>query len=96
MDGQIDEAVKGVRSDRMLKLHDVRAREYEEKMLGKTLELLLEEEVTVNDRVYYLGHSREYVRAAVEKKPGLDINDIIKIQAEGFLSEHVLLGSTKF
>lgn len=96
MDGQIDEAVKGVRSDRMLKLHDVRAREYEEKMLGKTLELLLEEEVTVNDQVYYLGHSREYVRAAVEKKPGLDINGIIKIQAEGFLSEHVLLGSTKF
>ncbi len=96
MEGQIDEPIKSERSDKMLKLHEVRAREYEEKLLGKTLELLLEEEVAVDGKAYYLGHSREYVKAAVEKKPGLDINDIIEIQAEGFLSEHVLLGRTKF
>ncbi len=35
MEGQITEAVKGVRSDKMLELHDRRAREYEESMKDK-------------------------------------------------------------
>ena len=45
MEGQITEAVKGVRSDKMLELHNRRAREYEESMKDKYLEVLLEEEM---------------------------------------------------
>ena len=35
MDGQLTEAAKAQRSDRMLELHEIRAREYEEAMIGK-------------------------------------------------------------
>ena len=42
MDGQLTEAAKAQRSDRMLELHEIRAREYEEAMIGKKMELLLE------------------------------------------------------
>lgn len=45
MDGQLIEAVKAQRSEKLLELHDIRAKEYEEAMIGKTIELLLEEEI---------------------------------------------------
>ena len=45
MEGQLTEAVKAARSDRMLELHERRAKEYENFMLGKRLEILLEEEI---------------------------------------------------
>ena len=63
MDGQLTEAAKAQRSDRMLELHEIRAREYEEAMIGKKMELLLEEEIEIDGRPWYVGHSREYVRA---------------------------------
>ena len=37
MDGQLTEAAKAQRSDRMLELHEIRAREYEEAMIGKKM-----------------------------------------------------------
>ena len=52
MEGQITEAVKGVRSDKMLELHNRRAREYEESMKDKYLEALLEEEVEIGGKAY--------------------------------------------
>ena len=48
MDGQLTEAAKAQRSDRMLELHEIRAREYEEAMIGKKMELLLEEEIEID------------------------------------------------
>lgn len=94
MEGQIPEAVKGERSDKMLKLHEQRAREYQEAMLGKNLEILLEEEVEICGKAYYLGHSREYVKVALPKAEGLKVNDLLKVKTTGFLEEHILLGET--
>ena len=92
MEGQITEAVKGVRSDKMLELHDRRAREYEESMKDKYLEVLLEEEVEIGKKTYYLAHSREYIKVAVEKTEKLKVNDLLTVKTGGFLEEHILLG----
>lgn len=92
MEGQITEAVKGVRSDKMLELHDRRAREYEESMKDKYLEVLLEEEVEIGEKAYYLAHSREYIKVAVEKTEKLKVNDLLTVKTGGFLEEHILLG----
>ena len=54
MDGQLTEAAKAQRSDRMLELHEIRAREYEEAMIGKKMELLLEEEIEIDGRPWYV------------------------------------------
>ena len=54
--------------------------------------MLLEEEIQVNGREYYQGRSKEYVKVAVEKSKGYGINDIITLQAEDFLDQHMLLG----
>ena len=70
MDGQLTEAVKAQRSEKLLELHDIRAKEYEEAMIGKTIELLLEEEIEEDGKMWYVGHSREYVLCRYRKDGG--------------------------
>ena len=90
MDGQLTEAAKAQRSDRMLELHEIRAREYEEAMIGKKMELLLEEEIEIDGRPWYVGHSREYVRAVVSKTDAHRVNDLVTVKAVAFVRNHIL------
>ena len=90
MDGQLTEAAKAQRSDRMLELHEIRAREYEEAMIGKKMELLLEEEIEIDGRPWYVGHSREYVRAVVSKTDAHRVNDLVTVKAVAFVRDHIL------
>ena len=90
MDGQLTEAAKAQRSDRMLELHEIRAREYEEAMIGKKMELLLEEEIEIDGRPWYVGHSREYVRAVISKTDAHRVNDLVTVKAVAFVRDHFL------
>ena len=90
MDGQLTEAVKAQRSEKLLELHDIRAKEYEEAMIGKTIELLLEEEIEEDGKMWYLGHSREYVRAVIEKTEAHQVNDLVEAKVTGFVTDHLL------
>ena len=92
MPGQLTEAEKAVRSDKMLELHQKRAAEYETSLLGKTLEVLLEEKVEIDGKAYYLGHSREYVKVAVPKTEKYGVNDILAVKVEKTLQPHILQG----
>ena len=90
LDGQLTEAAKAQRSDRMLELHEIRAREYEEAMIGKKMELLLEEEIEIDGRPWYVGHSREYVRAVISKTDAHRVNDLVTVKAVAFVRDHIL------
>ena len=90
MDGQLTEAAKAQRSARMLELHEIRAREYEEAMIGKKMELLLEEEIEIDGRPWYVGHSREYVRAVISKTDAHRVNDLVTVKAVAFVRDHIL------
>ena len=90
MDGQLTEAAKAQRSDRMLELHEIRAREYEEAMIGKKMELLLEEEIEIDGGPWYVGHSREYVRAVISKTDAHRVNDLVTVKAVAFVRDHIL------
>ena len=90
MDGQLTEAAKAQRSDRMLELHEIRAIEYEEAMIGKKMELLLEEEIEIDGRPWYVGHSREYVRAVISKTDAHRVNDLVTVKAVAFVRDHIL------
>ena len=92
MDGQLTEAEKSFRSERMIELHHRHAGDYEKSMLGKKLEVLIEEEYTKDGRTWYLGHSREYIKTAVPKSEAYGVNDIVIVKAEGFLEEHIMTG----
>lgn len=92
MDGQLTEAEKSFRSEKMIELHHRHAGDYEKSMLGKKLEVLIEEEYTKDGRTWYLGHSREYIKTAVPKSEVYGVNDIVNVKAEGFLEEHIMTG----
>ena len=92
MDGQLTEAEKSFRSEKMIELHHRHAGDYKKSMLGKNLEVLIEEEYTKDGRTWYLGHSREYIKTAVPKSEAYGVNDIVIVKAEGFLEEHIMTG----
>lgn len=92
MDGQLTEAEKARRSEKMIEMHHRHAKDYERSMLGKELEVLIEEEYTKDGRTWYLGHSREYIKTAVPKSENYGVNDIIRVKAERFLEEHIMTG----
>ena len=92
MDGQLTEAEKARRSEKMIEMHHRHAKDYERSMLGKELEVLIEEEYTKDGQIWYLGHSREYIKTAVPKSENYGVNDIVRVKAESFLEEHIMSG----
>ena len=92
MDGQLTEAEKALRSEKMIAMHHRHASDYEKSMLGKELEVLIEEEYKKDGQTWYLGHSREYIRTAVKKSESYGVNDIVRVRAEEFLEEHIMTG----
>lgn len=65
MPDQILEQTKTKRSGQLLKLEKEMSLEFRRKYLGKETEILLEETVEVNGKTYMMGHTKEYVKAAV-------------------------------
>ena len=92
MDRQLTEAEKARRSEKMIEMHHHHAKDYERSMLGKELEVLIEEEYTKDGQIWYLGHSREYIKTAVPKSENYGVNDIVRVRAESFLEEHIMTG----
>lgn len=73
MENQVPEQKKAERSDVLLELTERMSKEFRERFLGCEKEVLLEEKVTVDGVDYLVGHTKEYVKAAIpwdEKRKG--------------------------
>ncbi len=81
MDGQIDEQTKAERSAVLIALGERKRRAYEEKFIGKTVDVLVEEETSVNGKRVQTGHTREYMKIALETEENLK-NCIVEVQIE--------------
>ena len=86
MSGQLTEAQKAVRSDKMLALNEQHAKEYEKSMLGGELKVLLEEEVEINGEQWYI--CLLYTSILSEIKPGQSVGIFIGPEG-GFEEEEV-------
>lgn len=93
MDGQLADAVKAQRSGKLQELNEIRREEFEKAQIGNQLEVLLEEEAELNGMSFLTGHSREYIKIAVEKTDDLKVNDLVKVTGTELMEDHVLLGS---
>lgn len=65
MDGQVGEPIKSARSDILLKIGRELSLEYRKSLIGQTREVLMEEKMIVDGTEYLIGHTKEYVKAAV-------------------------------
>ncbi len=91
MPGQLTEAVKSARSDVLLAMEERQSRAFRERFVGRTVPVLFEEAYEGGGKRYMIGHTREYVRIAVETDA--DWNNCLKeVQLTGFLANDLMLG----
>ncbi len=89
MEQQIPEEIKTKRSAELLTLADRMSAEFREYYVGKTQEVLFEEPVILEDREYYGGYNREYVRFVAKSEMPLD-NCLRRGEVTGKLSDEIL------
>ncbi len=71
MPDQVEESVKAERSNILLGLEKEMSLEYRKSFLGTEAEVLMEEEFQWDGKNYMIGHTMEYVKAAVPFEEGL-------------------------
>ncbi len=91
MPSQVPEEVKTVRSNILLELEKKQSKTFRETFIGKTVKVLLEEEKKINGKIYWLGHTEEYVKVALPVN-GYEKNMFADAFIKEFLQEDILLG----
>lgn len=81
MDGQVPDSVKTKRSALLLELGKKKQREYEEKLLGTTREVLMEESVVIDGETWQVGHTKEYVKIGRKTREDLS-NQLVNVEIE--------------
>lgn len=71
MENQIPEQVKTARSNIMLEMDEQKRTKYEVGFVGKDVEVLFEEEMHKNGEHFWVGHTKEYVKIALQTEKNL-------------------------
>ena len=90
MDNQVDPQVKNIRSEDLLSLDAIMHKEFLDGQIGKCKEVLFEEEMSINNKRYFVGHTREYVKVAVETDDDLT-NEIINVKITDYVTDEIML-----
>lgn len=88
MENQIPEQVKASRSHEMIELGKAHQKEYMEYYLGKQVEILFEETTEIDGQIYWVGHTREYMKVAVLSERNLE-NQIVTGEITEFLQDGI-------
>lgn len=90
MKQQVSEEIKSQRSEILFEDLTPMNRAFLEWHIGKEVEVLIEEKVSFGEKEYFLGHTKEYVKVAVEAEGKLE-NKIVKGNVKSILKNHILL-----
>lgn len=93
MPDQVPEKEKTRRSARLLMLEKEMSKQYRASFLGMETEVLLEEAVTINGKSYMVGHTKEYVKAAVpcdETRENAGKNTMVTGVLKEFLTDDII------
>ncbi len=98
MKEQIAEECKKQRSEELIALNRIMKREYRESFKGKEVQVLLEESKEIGGSRYFVGHTGEYVKAALKAGDGSGNMGDLSLKGElreglvkGFLTPDILL-----
>lgn len=81
MENQVSEQVKAHRSALLIELGERRRKAYEESFIGKIVEVLVEEDALIDGKEVQTGHTKEYMKIALEKKRNLR-NSVVNVQID--------------
>ena len=94
MEDQVPEQVKARRSDVLLELEKTMSREYRERFAGSRVSVLFEEAAEIGGKSYMMGHTPQYVRAALPLEDGMNREEfggrIMELFASGLLNDEML------
>ena len=94
MENQIPEQVKTERSRILMELDRENSEAYILEQRGRDVEILIEEKMILNGTEYQVGHTKEYIRAAVIAEQDLT-NRIVSARIENMLEERLCLASLR-
>ena len=93
MDGQLTQAAKKERVSRLMELDARESAEFRKSKLGETTDIIVEETKEIGGKVYYVGHTPEYIMVAIEEnKLNNDcIGQKLKIALKSMLNDQIVL-----
>ncbi|MFQ9514949.1 MAG: tRNA (N(6)-L-threonylcarbamoyladenosine(37)-C(2))-methylthiotransferase MtaB [Eubacterium sp.] len=92
MDCQIDEKVKTRRSDELIKVGELLTERYRKDKIGKEVSVLFEEKTVIEDKEYWVGHTKDYIKAAVLSEENLN-GEIMDVTLTDFIRNEIMLAT---
>ena len=90
MECQVEESIKIQRSDVLLEMTKKQSEIFRMEFIGAHIEVLMEELKTINGIHYWIGHTMNYVLAAIQSEDNLS-NKLLKGKAVGLLHDDIIL-----
>ena len=81
MENQVPEQIKAERSAQLIELGAKKQEAYEKEMVGKDVEILVEEPAQIDGKEVQVGHTKEYIKVALESDENLQ-NQIVKARID--------------
>ena len=92
MDGQLTESDKSRRSSILAEAEKQMSHAYRTSYIGTETEVLFEEKREKDGKVFWIGYTPQYVKAAMEADSSQDLgNQIMKGMITGFLEEDIMI-----
>lgn len=96
MPNQVPDQIKTARSNELLAMEREQSVAFRRRYIGRKAEILVEEKKNIDGRVYWIGHTVDYVKVAVpaegEGAALLESNELVNVKVEQFLNDEVLVG----
>lgn len=92
MPNQIDEKIKTLRSEDLIKTGEELTKEFRQAKIGQDTTVLFEEKIPLDNKEYWVGHTVDYIKIAVPEKENLE-GQIRKVNVKDFLTNEIMLAT---
>ena len=92
MPNQIDEKIKTLRSEDLIKTGEELTKEFRQAKIGQDTTVLFEEQILLDNKEYWVGHTVDYIKIAVPEKENLE-GQIRKVNVKDFLTNEIMLAT---
>ncbi len=90
MEQQVPDSVKTQRSNRLIRLEQWMSKEYRQSFMGEDIEVLLEEQKEIDGNFYQIGHTKQYIKAALKTQEDMRNHMVTGVLTE-FLKDDIMV-----
>ena len=92
MSNQIDDKIKTLWSEDLIKTGEELTKEFRQAKIGQDTTVLFEEKILLDNKEYWVGHTVDYIKIAVPEKENLE-GQIRKVNVKDFLTNEIMLAT---